>query len=45
MTAIATALRSLWTRLAERDAASAMAGLGPDQRKEAGLVQEARTQF
>ncbi len=40
MTAIATlaaAVRSIWTRFAGRDtAADAMAGLGPNLRKEAG---------
>jgi hypothetical protein len=42
MTAIAATLRSLWTRIAERQA---MAGLGPNQHKEAGLPHDARAQF
>jgi hypothetical protein len=44
MAAIATfaaALKSIWTRFVERDAtAAAMAGLGPNLRKEAGLPPE-----
>ena len=35
--AFAAALKSIWTRFAERDTAAAVAGLGPNLRKEAGL--------
>lgn len=38
--AFAAAVRSAWTRLAGHDAAAAMAGLGPNLRKEAGLPPE-----
>ena len=38
---LAAALKSAWTRLAERGAlADATAGLGPNLRKEAGLAPE-----
>lgn len=41
MTAIAAAIRSAWTRFAERSATTeAMASLGPNLRKEAGLPPE-----
>ena len=41
MAAIATASRSIWNRFAGRDAtAEALAGLGPNMRKEAGLPPE-----
>ena len=40
--AFAAALRSIWTRFAGRGAAAeALAGLGPNLRKEAGLAPEA----
>lgn len=49
MAAIATfaaALKSTWTRLAERDAtAASMAGLGPNLRKEAGLLPATEQRF
>ena len=38
--AFAAALKSIWTRFAERDTTPAMAGLGPNLRKEAGLPAE-----
>ena len=39
--AFAAAIKSIWARFAERDAtAAAMAGLGPNLRKEAGLPPE-----
>ena len=40
--AFAAAIKSAWTRLAERRAAAAdaVAGLGPNLRKEAGLAPE-----
>jgi hypothetical protein len=42
--AFAAVLKSVWIRLAERDAAAAaMAGLGPNLRKEAGLAPETGT--
>ncbi len=42
MAAIAAALKSAWTRLAGRAAtADALAGLGPNLRKETGLAPEA----
>lgn len=45
MTAVATsaaAIKAVWTRFVERAAVSeAMAGLGPNLRKEAGLAPEA----
>ena len=42
---LAAAVRSIWTRFAGRDtAADAMAGLGPNLRKEAGLAPETDAQ-
>lgn len=42
--AFAAAVKSIWTRFAGRDTtAEALAGLGPNLRKEAGLAPEAGT--
>ena len=42
---LATAVKLVWTRLAERDTAAAVAGLGPNLHKEAGLSPETGARF